>query len=94
MAFSDAAALAADYDFNLRTQACWATEHLSEARGAAPATWQAEHAWMLACQPGFSEAYGSAMVGGVARPGNDPAVISDGQILSAVQSIAASEAGA
>jgi hypothetical protein len=87
MAYSDVAALTSDYDFSLRSQACYATEPAGDAAGSAPATWVAEHTWELAGQPGFGDAYASAIAAGVERPGNDQAVISDAQILGAVQSI-------
>jgi hypothetical protein len=87
MAYSDVAALAVDQDFSLRTQACYATEPGSDSTGDGPATWQAEHAWSMAAAPGFGDAYASAVESGIPRPGNDPAVISDAQILGAVQAI-------
>jgi len=86
MAYSDVAALAADQDFMLRTTAAYATETLGDDT-TDPATWQSSHAWDMAAQPGFGDAYASALAGGVERPGNDPSVISDSQILSAVQSL-------
>jgi hypothetical protein len=87
MAYSDVAALASDYDFALRTQAAYATEPGADASGSKPADWQASHAWELAGQPGFGDAYASAIANGVQRPGNDPSVISDAMILGAVQAI-------
>lgn len=89
MAYSDVAALAGDYDFALRCQACYSTEPGTDAAGSGPAEWQAGHAWQLAGQPGFGDAYASAVAGGVERPGNDPAVITDAQILGAVQGLLA-----
>lgn len=86
MAYSDVAALAADYDFQLRVAACYATETLSTP-DTNPPGWAADHAWQMASQPGFGDAYASAIAGGVERPGLDPSVISDGQILAAVQSL-------
>jgi len=83
MAYSDVALLAADYDFQLRASACVATENASEN----PPGWAADHAWQMAAQPGFGEAYASALAGNVPRPGWDPSVISDAQILSAVQTL-------
>lgn len=88
MAYSDVAALMADGDFGLRTQACVAIEATQAEVDVDPGTWQATHAWEMAAQPGFGEAYASALAGGVERPGNDQSVISDAQILSAVQTIA------
>jgi hypothetical protein len=48
----------------------------------------------MAAVPGFGEKYSYAIATGVVRPGNDPAVISDGDILSAVQAIRNGEAPA
>lgn len=89
MAYSDVALLAADYDFQTRVAACIATETASQPAPPNASAWAADHAWQMAAQPGFGDAYASAIAGGVPRPGNDPAVISDAQILSAVQSIGA-----
>lgn len=82
MAFSDVALLAQDGDFIMRTRACVAQE------GAAnPELWSRDHQWQMAGTPGFGDKYASALAGGVPRPGNDQAVISDPEILSAVQAI-------
>jgi len=86
MAYSDVALLAADPDFALRVTACYATETLADDT-TDPALWQSQHAWDMAAQPGFGDAYASALAGGVPRPGNDPSVISDSMILSGVQAI-------
>jgi hypothetical protein len=80
MAYSDVALLAQDNDFILRTRAC-----VSEEGEADPITWSNDHQWQMAGAPGFGDAYASAIASGVPRPGNDPSVISDPQILSAVQ---------
>jgi hypothetical protein len=88
MAYFDVSALALDNDFALRTAACYASETL-ETQGEDPPTWQRAHAWDMAAMPGFGDAYASAVAGGVERPGQDPAVISDPQILSAVQHLLA-----
>lgn len=45
--------------------------------------------WACCAQPGWGEAWAYALATEVADPGDDPAVISDGMILSAVQSIRA-----
>lgn len=87
MAYFDVAQLAADYDFQLRAGACIATETADQPDAPNAPAWAADHAWQMAAQPGFGDAYASALAGGVPNPGRDPAVITDGQILSAVQSI-------
>lgn len=81
MAYSDLANLAADQDFRTRNAACAATLGLT---GEHPLTWAERNAWTLAAAPGFADAYASALVGNVERPGLDPSVISDEQILAAV----------
>lgn len=86
MAYFDVSALAADADFALRATACYATETLADDT-TDPAAWQAAHSWDLAAQPGFGDAYATAILNGVPRPGKDPSVISDNQILGAVQAI-------
>lgn len=86
MGYSDVAALAADNDFALRTTAAYASETLGD-DSTDPPSWQAAHSWDMAAQPGFGDAYASALAGGVPRPGNDPSVISDPMILGAVQAI-------
>lgn len=88
MGYSDVAALAADNDFALRTTACYASETLAD-DSTDPPSWQAAHSWDMAAQPGFGDAYASALAADppVQRPGNDPSVISDAMILGAVQAI-------
>lgn len=88
MAYWDISTLAADNDFALRTTAAYAVETLSGDHEEPP-VWQAAHSWDMAAQPGFGDAYASAIVSGVERPGRDPAVITDEQIGAAVQSITA-----
>lgn len=82
MAFSDIALLSADNDFIMRTRACAATEGESD-----PVAWSTANQWAMAATPSFGDKYASAIAGGVVRPGNDQAVISDGDIVSAVQAI-------
>lgn len=82
MAYSDIAMLSSDSDFILRTRACATTEGIAD-----PVEWSSEYQWQMAAAPGFGDKYASALAGGVDRPGNDPAVISDADILSAVQAL-------
>lgn len=86
MAYSDIALLSSDNDFINRTIACAATEDIQS-----PDVWATEHRWQLAATPTFGEKYGYAVANGVARPGNDPSVISDPEILSAVQAMMGTE---
>ena len=87
MAYSDIALLSADNDFISRTRACVATEGELD-----PVQWSQDHQWQMAATPTFGEKYGYAISNGINRPGNDPSVISDGDILSAVQSYRTPEA--
>ena len=77
MAYLDVSNLAADAEFLQRVSACYATETLNVDGGTDPASWAAMHAWELAAQPGFGDAYAG---------GGDEAIL-DAQILSAVQGI-------
>ena len=82
MAYSDVALLSADNDFIMRTRAAVAQEG-----NADPVGWSYAHVWAMASAPGFGDQYASALAANIPRPGNDQSVISDAQILSAVQSI-------
>ena len=85
MAYSDIALLSADNDFISRTRACVSTEGEAD-----PVQWTTDHQWQMASAPGFGDAYATAILNGVPRPGNDQSVINDAQILSAVQAIRSS----
>lgn len=87
MAYWDVAQLAQDGDFTLRISACYSTETSGGASPEYPTAWASEHQWQIAGAPGFGEAYASAVAANVPNPGRDPAVISDAQILAAVQAI-------
>lgn len=82
MAFSDVALLARDNDFLLRITACASQEGEID-----PQTWANEHMWRMAGMPDFGDKYAYALANGVTRPGNDQSVISDHDILAAVQSL-------
>lgn len=85
MAYWDQAQLSRDPDFTQRLAAAGAVEVTAAA--ADPLGWAVEHQWAVAASPGFADAYASAVASGVERPGQDPAVISDAQILAAVQAL-------
>ena len=87
MGYYDVALLAADQDFASRTTAAYAQEALGQDWWINPPGWQATHTWQMAAAPGFGDAYASAIAGSVPNPGKDPGVISDAQILAAVQFI-------
>jgi hypothetical protein len=82
MAYSDVSLLAGDSDFIQRTRAA-----VSQEGEADPVQWSNDHVWQMASAPGFGDKYAYALDTNVPRPGWDEAVISDADILSAVQSI-------
>jgi hypothetical protein len=86
MGYTDVAALSGDSQFISRVAACYALETVS-APQLDPYTWASNHAWQLAAQPGFGDSYTYARETGVEDPGKNPAVITDNQILAAVQSL-------
>jgi hypothetical protein len=63
-----------------RITACAAQENVQT-----PDAWAYSHALKLAASPGWEAAWASALAAGNPNPGKDEAVISDGQILAAVQ---------
>ena len=85
MAYSDQALLSQDNDFIFRTAACAAVE--IDLAGKQPTQWAQENVWMIAAAPSFADKYAYAIANGVSRPGNDQSVISDSEILSAVQAL-------
>ena len=84
MSYSAQAQLSGDPDFLNRVSACAAVE---VPMTHSPTVWAQEHIWRVAAAPGFADAYEYAINTNVERPGNDPAVITDGQILAAVQAL-------
>ena len=93
MAYYDVALLQADTDFRNRVAAAFAQEKIAAdviPYGADdPWTWAATYAWAIAAAPGFGDAYAYALAQEPPNPapGKDPTVITDGQILAAVQHI-------
>lgn len=82
MAYGDVSLLAADNDFIMRTRACAATENIAD-----PVQWSLDNQWQMAAIPGFGDKYASALAAEVERPGWEQSVISDPEILSAVQAL-------
>ena len=72
--------LANDNDFINRLTACAAQEGIDN-----PVSWAQFNSWSIAAAPGFAAAYASGTDSGYASPGNREDVISDLQILAAVQ---------
>lgn len=80
MSYSTQALLSSDADFRQRLASCAATQGIEN-----PLSWAETNSWMIAAAPGFDGAYESAVLSGLSRPGDRADVITDGQILSAVQ---------
>jgi hypothetical protein len=86
MSYATQSLIAQDRDFINRCNAAAAVEVPPET-DPNPLNWVAGNIWQLATSPGFDAAYESAMANGIGRPGWDDSVITDAQILSAVQSL-------
>lgn len=82
MAFSDIAAAAQDSDLKQRVAACIAGQTTGPDQ---PQALAGLHMWRICAEPGWGEAYASAVAAGKDRPGLDPAVITDAMILAACQ---------
>ena len=91
MSYSSQAELSRDPDFLSRVAACAAVE---VPKPNSPTDWANQNIWWISAAPGFADAYEFALNSDppVERPGNDPAVITDGQILAAVQGLLAEQA--
>jgi hypothetical protein len=92
MAYYDQVQLSRDADFIDRVAAAGADEMEPTAGVLPPDQWARNNVWWIAAAPGFGDAYATALVNGVPNPGRDPSVISDPQILSAVQAFVAQTA--
>lgn len=82
MSYWDIAQISHSGDLQERVQACAAQEVDDD-----PYEWTAVNMLNLAAEPGWAEAWASATAAGNPAPGKDPAVITDGMILSAVQAL-------
>lgn len=82
MSYTTIAQMKDDTALRKRINACAANEGIQE-----PETWVNVHAWEFATQPGWAAAWDSAVETGIENPGRMETVISDAQILSAVQAI-------
>lgn len=87
MSYLTQSTIAADQHIHERVAQCAAQE---DAPGD-PDTWAFDHRRDLAAAPGWSEAWESAVAGGVEDPGADEAVITDAMILSQVQAMLTDE---
>jgi hypothetical protein len=82
MSYLTVSRIAADPFMRLRCGACAAVEGIPD-----PENWAFRNSLLLASQPGWSEAWDSALAAGNEQPGADEAVITDGMILAAVQAL-------
>ena len=81
MGYYDGWRLTQDIDFQARVGFCAQLEGLTY-------NWMVDHIYAVAASPGFADAYAYALDTGVENPGRDESVISDEQILAAVQAAA------
>jgi hypothetical protein len=88
MALIDTANLARDADFRERIAAAAAAYDLD----LHPTAWADQHQWTIAAVEEVAAAYAYAIAVGVERPGLDPSVITDAQIVEAVQGLMAADA--
>lgn len=86
MAYIDISDMSRDMDIENRIAACAAQELPADSMD--PHAWTGQHILRITATPGWSEAWASAVAGGVPTPGRDPGVITDQMILSAVQPLA------
>lgn len=80
-------AVATDGDLHQRLAACAAGEGVDD-----PVSWANARAWKFATQPGWADAYQSAVFSFIDRPGWRPGAITDAMILTAVQAVITAEA--
>ena len=87
MSYRTQAVMAQDNYLLLRITACAAGEGIDT-----PRRWAGERNWVFSAQPGWDASYAYAIATNVQDPGNSEVVITDGQILSAVQAVVNAEA--
>lgn len=88
MSYATQSQLAKDQDFIARCNSAAARE-IPAGSPTNPLAYVSEYIWNLAAAPGFDAAYESAIAGGIGRPGWESSVITDAQILSAMQALLA-----
>lgn len=86
MSYFTQSKMAQDYGLIMRIAACAASEDVS----LNPTSWADTHRQRLVASPGWDTKYESAIASGVEAPGEDEAVITDADILAAVQLLAES----
>jgi hypothetical protein len=80
VSYYDIAQMSADLDLTSRVAACAAQEGKPD-----PRQWAADRMLVIAASPGWSDSWAYAVANGNEFPGRDAAVITDANILSAVQ---------
>jgi hypothetical protein len=86
MTYNTVADMAEDEALRRRLLAAVAEEQILD-----PVGWLYPRQWQVVAQPGWDEAWESAVAGGVPDPGSNEGVITDGMILSGVQAVIQSE---
>lgn len=89
MTYNDVADMADSASLKRRVTAAVAEEGILD-----PVGWLFPRYWQIVSQPGWDDAWASAVAGGNPDPGASDAVITDGMILSGVQAVVADEAPA
>lgn len=84
MALQHIVLAATDSDLTSRIAAC-AIGEPNFPPDTDPVTWAAEHRWWFASRPGWGDKFDSAIQTGIGRPGWEGSVVSDADILAAVQ---------
>lgn len=82
--------MAQDNHLRLRITACIATQdgyEQSEGRIIHPLELADRYMWKLVAQPGWADAYEYAIATNIENPGKNESVITDGMILSGVQTV-------
>lgn len=88
MTYASIADVADSASLTRRITACAAQE---QAPGD-PGSWAYQHRWDWAASPGWADKWDSAIASAVEDPGADPAVITDGDILTVTQALIAAGA--
>ena len=88
MSYQYVVAVANDGDLQQRIAAAAADEGVT----GDPVAWAVDRRWIFGTQPGWADAYESAKISFIDRPGLRPGAISDAMILAAVQAVIAAEA--
>ena len=83
MTYSDIAAMAQDGSLQRRIRAAAEQENVQPDAGV----WAAGAAWAFASQPGWADKWASAVAAGKPDIGSDASVITDADVLAAVQSL-------